>query len=163
METKSLVPTFGRRILPSLVSLRDDMDRLFNQWLAAADMEPLHLFDGKPESFMPRIDVTESKEGLEVTAELPGVEEKDIEIELGRKTLVLRGQKNVEKEETGEGFHRQERRFGSFYRQIALPWEVDVTKTSAAATFAKGVLHVKVPRPESAEPATRKIAIAGQS
>jgi HSP20 family protein len=158
METKALVPTLGRRMFSPLLSLREEMDKLFNDWLAAADFEPSRL-EGNGDLFIPRMDIAEREQALEVTAELPGVERGDVEIELTKTALIVKGHKNVETEEKKEGYMRRERRFGSFYREIPLPWEVDVTKTAADATFANGVLTVKVPKPKEASKATRKIAI----
>lgn len=154
METRALMPTLGRK----MANLREEMDRLFNNWLASADLEPLHLFDGG-EDFLPRIDASEGEMALDVTVELPGVEQADIEIELTKTALILRGQKKVETEEKGEGYLRKERRFGSFYREVPLPWDVDVATTAAEATFANGVLKVKVPKPEGAKEPSRKVAI----
>ena len=160
METRALMPTLGRRMFAPLNNLREEMDRLFNNWLAAADFEPLHLLEGG-ESFLPRIDASEKAEALEVTVELPGVDQADVEVELTKTALILRGQKKVEMEEKAEGYLRKERRFGTFYREIPLPWEVDVATTAPDATFANGVLKVKVPKPADAMPATRKVAING--
>jgi len=155
METRALMPTLGRRMLRPLASLHEEMDKLFNNWLAAADFEPFDALDG----FMPRIDTTEGEKALEVTAELPGVEQADVEIELTKTALLIKGQKKLELEEKGENYVRKERRYGAFFREVPLPWEVDVAKTSAEATFANGVLKVKVPRPEAVRHATRKVAI----
>jgi HSP20 family protein len=157
MEPKALMTPVGRRMLAPLANLRDEMDRLFNHWLASADFEPVHLLGG--EGFLPRIDATEGEKELEVTVELPGVQDADIEIELTRTALLLRGQKKVETEEKAEGYLRKERRFGSFYREIPLPWEVDVATSAPDATFANGVLTVKVPKPKGAKKASRKVAI----
>ena len=159
METRTLVPTLGRRMLAPLANLRGEMDKLFNDWLAAADFEPLRVFEGYGEGFLPRIDVCEREKMLEVAVELPGVEPKDIEIELTKHTLILKGQKKVELEEKEEGYFRRERRYGAFLRELALPWEVDPAKVTAEATFTNGVLMVKVPKPKEILQATRKIAI----
>jgi HSP20 family protein len=159
METRTLVPTLGRRMLAPLANLREEMDKLFNDWLAAADFEPLRVFEGYGEGFLPRLDVVEREKALEIVVELPGVEQKDIEIELTKNTLILKGQKKVELEEKEEGYFRRERRYGTFMREIALPWEVDPAKVSAEATFVNGVLTVKVPKPKEVLQATRKVAI----
>jgi HSP20 family protein len=139
-----------------LVGLRDEMDRLFDDWFGRSMP---HLAWGDGERFMPRVDVVEREDGLEVKAELPGVAEPDVEVELTRDSLILRGQKKEESEESGEGYMRSERRFGSFLREIALPWEVDLAKTNVEAKFANGVLHVKVPKPDGVPETSRKVAI----
>jgi HSP20 family protein len=159
METRTLVPTLGRRgFMAPFVNLRHEMDKLFNDWLAAADLEPLRLFEGET-AFLPRIDATEKEKTFELHVELPGVEKKDIEIELTKATLILRGEKKFMEEKKEEGYFRQERRFGAFYREIALPWEVDVTLTKVEAKFANGVLEVVVPKPKAVLQATKKVAI----
>jgi HSP20 family protein len=152
------MPNVGRRMFAPLSNLREEMDRLFNNWLAAADLEPMHLFEGG-DGFQPRIDAVESEKALEVTAELPGIDQGDVEIELTKSSLILKGQKKVETEVEREGYYRKERRFGAFFRELPLPWEVDVAKTSAEATFTNGVLKVMVPKPKGMMQATRKVAI----
>jgi HSP20 family protein len=159
METRALMPALGRRMFTPLANLREEMDRLFNDWLASSDLEPLRLFEGRGDGFLPRVDVAEREKTLEVTVELPGVEQPDVEIELTKTSLILRGQKKVETEVKEEGYFRHERRYGAFYREIPLPWEIDVAKTNAEATFARGVLKVQVPKPKEVQQGTRKIAI----
>jgi len=159
METRTLMPTLGRRMLAPLANLRDEMDKLFNDWLAAADLEPTRVFEGFGEVFLPRVDVAERDKALEVTVELPGVEQKDIEIELTKHSLILKGQKRFFEEKKEEGYFRRERRYGAFLREIALPWEVDVAKVAVEATFVNGVLLVKVPKPKEMLAATRKVTI----
>ena len=139
-----------------LVGLRDEMDRLFDDWFGRSMP---HLVWGDGDRFMPRVDVVEREDGLEVKAELPGVAEPDVEVELTRGSLILRGQKKEESEESGEGYMRSERRFGSFLREIPLPWEVDLAKTNVEAKFANGVLNVRVPKPDGTPEASRKVAI----
>lgn len=158
METNTRISEAAPRSLTPFASLREDMDRLFHNWLAAADLEPLRVW-GNNGSFLPRIDVTEGEKELVVTAELPGVDAADVEVELARQALVLRGERKVETEETKHGYLRRERRFGSFYREIPLPWEVDPNTTAAKVTFTKGVLEITVPRPTEIASATRKLEI----
>jgi len=159
METRAMLPVFGRRgLFAPLANLREEMDRLFNDWLK--DFEPMRALEGEY-GYMPYLDVRETEAALEVVAELPGVEEKEVTIELTKEALILSGEKKFEKEEKEEkeGFLRRERRFGAFYRSIPLPWEVDVAKAKVVASFVNGVLTVKVPKPTEVLKATRKIAI----
>ncbi len=159
METKALIPTFGRRgLLAPLANLREEMDKLFNDWLKDFDFEPLRMFEGEA-TFMPRLDIREYEKELEVVVELPGLEKKDVHVELAKDALILSGEKKLEKEEKGEGYLRHERRFGTFNRVIKLPWEVEVGKVAVVASFVNGVLTIKVPKPTEAVKATRKIAI----
>jgi HSP20 family protein len=141
------------------VNLRHEMDKLFNDWLAAADFEPLRIFEGDT-PFLPRVDATEKEKTFELHVELPGVEKKDIEIELTKNTLILRGEKKLVEEKKDEGYFRQERRYGAFYREIALPWEVDVAHTTVEAKFMNGVLEIVIPKPKAVLQATKKVAIA---
>ncbi|MBU0479800.1 MAG: Hsp20/alpha crystallin family protein [Proteobacteria bacterium] len=90
--------------------------------------------------FAPRLDITETDKTLEVKAELPGLERKDVDITLDNDFLVIKGEKKHEEEEKGRHFHRVERHFGSFQRSVRLPVEVDTKKVKA--TFKDGVLTV---------------------
>jgi len=92
-----------------------------------------------------------------VTAELPGLDEKDIEISISGDALILRGEKRQEEEEKGEDYYRMERRYGSFQRVIPLPCEVQVDK--AEASYRKGVLTVELPKTPEAQSARKIIPI----
>ena len=112
------------------------------------------------EGFTPRIDVTESDGELTVCAELPGVEEKDLEVTLNGNQLTIRGEKKREHEEKDEKrgvYHRVERSYGSFQRTMTLPYDVDPSKVSAE--FKSGVLKVKLPKPEEAQKQSKRIDI----
>ncbi len=95
--------------------------------------------------FSPSLDVKETPQGLELTAELPGLEEKDIELSLEGDTLSLRGEKRSEKTSEEHGMHLQERSFGRFQRSLRLPFAPEPGQVTAH--FDKGVLHVTLPRP----------------
>lgn len=101
----------------------------------------------------PRLDVTESEGNIEVKAELPGLERKDIDISLERDLLVIKGEKKHEKEESEKHFYRKERRYGSFYRALRLPAEVESEKIDA--TYKDGVLKITLPKTEESK---KKIA-----
>ena len=156
MEKTSAMTKPGNGMRLPLAGLRHEMDRLFDDWFGGGFLP--HVW-GDGDHFLPRVDVAEREDGLEVKAELPGVAEPDVEVELTRGSLILRGEKKEESEESGEGYVRSERRFGSFLREIALPWDIDVAKTNVEAKFANGVLRVKVPKPDGAPEASRKVAI----
>jgi HSP20 family protein len=160
METKALIPSFGRRgLFAPLANLREEMDKLFNEWVHGVE-EPLRLFEGEEGvAYLPRVNVVEREKFLEVTAELPGIEPKEVELELTKGALLIKGEKKLEKEEKGEGYMRRERRFGAFHREVLLPWEVDVPKVAVEAVFKNGILTVKVPKPAGVMAVTRKIAI----
>jgi HSP20 family protein len=131
-------------MLAPFANLREEMDRLFNDWLKG--FEPFHPLEGEA-AFVPRLDVRETPEALEIVAELPGVEQKDLQIELTKDALILYGEKKTMEEEKAEGYLRNERRYGMFTRVIPLPWEVEVAKAKVVATFLNGVLTIKVPKP----------------
>lgn len=105
----------------------------------------------------PRIDVSETDQAFEVLAELPGMEEKDVELLLQDHVLTIRGEKKFEKEEKRKNYHMIERQYGSFQRSFELPDIVDETKI--AAKFDKGVLCVTLPKSAKAKESSRKIAI----
>jgi HSP20 family protein len=106
--------------------------------------------------FTPAFDVSETEDTLMVKAELPGMEEKDIDISLSDGILTIKGEKKQEKESDGGHYHRVERRYGAFSRTMRLPTEVDTEKVNA--TYKDGVLSVTMPKTEKAKP--RKIEIA---
>jgi HSP20 family protein len=162
MSLKSLMP-FARAAAPSLTrsdfdpfaSMRRDMDRMFDEMLKG--------FGGKvPAEYAvtaPRMDVKETEAGIEITAELPGVDEKDVEVELSDDILTIRGEKRFEKEEGDKekGYHVMERSYGSFARSVQLPYGAEGDKVTA--DFSKGVLKIVVPRPAEVEAKTKKIQI----
>jgi HSP20 family protein len=103
--------------------------------------------------------VKETDAEYQVTAELPGLDEKDVKVELHGATLVLEGEKKEEHEEKKSGYVWSERRYGSFRRDIPLPEEVDREKIKAA--FKKGVLTVTLPKTPAARKTRRKIDVKG--
>lgn len=167
MSLKSLMP-FARANTPSrtgyemdpFTAMRRDMDRLFDDmWKGFGNgggSLPAVFGNG---SAVPRIDVKETTAGLEVSAELPGVDEKDIEVQLQDDVLTIRGEKKIEKEEGDKekGYHVMERSYGSFARSVALPFEADSDKVSA--DFSKGVLKIVIPRPAEVAAKTKKIEV----
>ena len=108
----------------------------------------------------PDIDVAESDNGIEITAEVPGVDEKDIDVTVRQDMLTIRGEKKAEKEEKRKDYHLVERRYGSFQRSIPLPTGTDPDKVTAR--FEKGVLHITVPKPTEARSGARRISISSK-
>jgi len=105
----------------------------------------------------PNVDVSESDDTIEVSAELPGVDEKDIEVTLAEGLLTIKGEKSADSEEKNKDFHLIERSYGSFQRSIRLPFDAD--PESVEARFDKGVLKVTLPKPPEVEPKTQKISV----
>jgi HSP20 family protein len=101
---------------------------------------------------MPAIDVTETGNEIQITAELPGLERKDVDILLEDDILTIRGEKKVEskEEDKSKNYHVSERSYGAFYRVIQLPPGVDPGKIQA--TMSKGVLKVTIPKPAGVQP-----------
>jgi HSP20 family protein len=108
--------------------------------------------------FNPRLNVVETEKEIEVTAELPGIAEEDVEISISQDILTIKGEKKQELEETEDSLYRMERRYGSFCRSIELPSGV-VDADEAQASYKNGVLTVSLPKREEAQETTKHIAI----
>ena len=138
--------------LRELSSLQNEMNRLFNT-----------VFDGPTPSgatmrrWMPAMDLVESGEEFVLRADLPGMGEDDVNIELEDSTLTISGERKAEHEAKGEGFYRVERATGAFSRSLTLPKGVD--PESVTARFDRGVLEVRIPKPAERKP--RRISIGG--
>jgi len=130
--------------LPSIFRVNPDhsIERLFDDMWRGVATQPAA-------AFAPRLDVVERESELLVNAELPGLEEKDFSLEVHGNVLTLRGEKRSEHEERKQGWHWNERSYGSFRRVVELPVEVDADK--ASASFKNGVLTVTLPKAESAK------------
>jgi HSP20 family protein len=105
----------------------------------------------------PAINVAETKDAFEVTAELPGVDEKDIKVSLDDNQLVISGEKKAESKKEEKDWHVEERSYGSFYRSISLPFEPE--DGAVDAHFDKGVLHLTIKKPAKAVKTTKTIDI----
>ncbi|HWW46953.1 MAG TPA: Hsp20/alpha crystallin family protein [Xanthobacteraceae bacterium] len=147
-------------------SLRHEIDRLFEDFnrdfLGAPFRRPM--FEMEPfwqrqlaVTALPAADITENDKAYEITAELPGMDEKDIEVKLVDGGLTIKGEKQEEKEEKKKDYYLHERRFGTFERSFRLPEGIDPEKIEA--TFKKGVLTVTLPKSPEAQKAAKKIAV----
>ena len=105
----------------------------------------------------PAMDVAEKDKEYEITAELPGMDEKNVEIKLSNRTLTIKGEKKDEKEEREKDYYLSERRYGSFQRSFQVPDGVDAEKIEA--NFAKGVLTVRLPKTAEAQKSEKTIAV----
>ena len=108
-----------------------------------------------PTTLAPRIEVTESDKEIEISAELPGLERKDVDISLDRNLLTIRAEKKVETEQKDKNVHMTERSYGVFYRALELPMAVD--PSTVQATMSNGVLKIAIPKPAPTE--TKKIEV----
>ena len=148
-------------------SLRREVDRLFEDFT----MNPFRLpfrrpaFDIEPfwqaESWIaaPTVDLVEHDKAFELTAELPGLDEKKVGVKVTNGVLTIKGEKHEDKEEKNKDFHMRERRFGSFERALRIPESVDTDKIEAS--FKKGVLTVTLPKTAEAQKPVKKIEVKG--
>jgi HSP20 family protein len=125
---------------------------LFDRFFEGFDLPDL--LAGERE-WAPSFDVSETEDRIIVRAELPGMDAKDIDIGLTDGVLTVKGEKKREKEDTGENYHRIERRYGSFCRSISLP--VGIKADAIDATYKDGLLTVTLPKAEESKP--RKIEV----
>jgi len=147
-----------RRELDPFAQFRHDVDQMFNGMLGDWT-GPMNLLERRLGSWMPQIDVRETAKEIRITAELPGMEEKDLEVSFLDGALTIKGEKNEEHEEDKGEVHRSERQYGMFGRTIPLPAEVDPDKVKAA--FKKGVLKIILPKTKEAQANRRLIQIEG--
>lgn len=134
-----------------------DMNNLVDRFFRGFDIEPFDSGGSLSGEFMPRVDVSENDKEIKVTAELPGMDEKDIDVALSHDSLTIRGEKQEETEEEGKDYYRSERRYGSFHRVVPLSAEVDEGK--AEANFRKGVLKIRLPKTVESRSSRKKIEI----
>jgi HSP20 family protein len=134
-------------------NLQREIDRLFEDFAPGLGAGRT-LVDVKT-----RMDLAETKDGLELTVELPGLEEKDIDVSVSDGLLTVSGEKKVESERKEQNYHFVERSYGSFSRSIALPEGVKADQIKA--TMSKGVLTVMVPTPVKPEPKKIEVQAAG--
>jgi len=165
MRISDLVPWRGSRAPArreeengeSLYDVRREMNRLFDDFFRSTDLRAPF---AQERSFTPSINVTESDESIEVTVELPGIGEDDIDLTLSRQGLTIRGEKREEKEDEGKNYYTRERSYGYFRRSI--PISVDaIDQDKVEATFDKGILTVTLPKHEKAQSVTKRIEVKG--
>ena len=148
MNLKSLIPVGRDRGIAApanpFMSLQHEIDRLFDDFTRG-----FPTFGNGKADLLPSMDVTETDKQIEITAELPGLEEKDVQINVADNLLTIRGEKNAEKEEKDKNYRLVERSYGSFERTLQLPEGVNTD--AIQASIAKGVLKVTVPKPAPAQ------------
>ncbi len=172
-ESKTEAPPPAMQMWRPFESLRREVDRLFDDFnMNPFRMSPFRLpfrrpaFDiepfWSPESWVavPAVDLVERENAFELHVDLPGLEEKNIEVKVANGVLTIKGEKEESKEEKKEDFHMRERRFGSFERALRIPDGVDSDKIEAA--FKKGVLTVTLPKTAEAQKPVKKIEVKGE-
>jgi len=177
MQVKDLIPWARGGKAPEskehgsnpIAQLQEEMNRVFeNFWsrfgrdtsTVGSTPYPMTGFGGiafPGNGTTPRADVVETDGGIEVTVELPGLEQKDVEVTLTDDYLTIKGEKKVEHEESRKGYYLSERAYGAFHRTIPLPPGVDSDK--AEAVFRNGVLTVKLPQSAEAQAKARRIDV----
>jgi len=111
-------------------------------------------------NFAPPVDVYEDEQGVTLKIEVPGIDEKDIDVSIASNTLTVRGERTLEKEEKEENFQRVERQYGSFTRSFTLPNSVDLEQVSAH--YNKGVLKIRVAKKAESKPKQIKLNVDGE-
>lgn len=155
----------GDRDRHPLSTLRHEIDRLFDSFpLGMWRRPPVGLFDLEPFGRgelafgkSPAVDVAEKENAYEITAELPGMEERNVDVNLANGVLTIKGEKQEEKEEREKDYHLSERRFGSFQRAFTVPDDVDADKIEAS--FKNDVLTVILPKAAEAQRKAKRIDI----
>lgn len=154
---RSLIPfswatdLFGRDERDPFAAMQREINRVFDDF-GRGSLTRWH--DG---DVSPRIDVAETDSTIEVTAELPGLDEKDVDVVLRDDILTIKGEKRSEREEKKKDYHLVERSFGSFARSIRLPFEAD--SEAVKANFTKGVLKIAINKPAQVKEKTVKIPV----
>ena len=139
-------------------SFQREMNKLFDDFFGGFDLSPWAPLERRlATAFTPHVDVSETDKEIKVSVELPGMDEKDIDVSLTRDTLTIKGEKKEEKEEQGKDYYRMERSYGSFTRSVPLPVEVDTDKVQA--TFNKGVLDITLPKTARAIQEMKKVPV----
>jgi len=154
MNLTSLIPVGRERgtVSQPFLSLQREIDRLFDDFTRGFPTLSMMPPGGM---LMPVTDVTETDKEIEISAELPGLEDKDVQINLSDNVLTIKGEKKAEKERKEIDFRMVERSYGAFERTIELP--EGVNPDSIKATIAKGVLTVTVPKPAPAQAKTIEV------
>ena len=164
VEVKKTTPPAQTNVPDIWQSFRSEMDRLLDRFGGGFGFPSLRrMFDIEPawrSSFTfstPAIDMSEDEKAYKISAELPGIDAKDIDVSVSGDMLVLKGEKRQEKEEKDKNYHFSERSYGSFQRAFELPESVDRNKV--AADFSKGVLTVTLPKTAEAQRPAKKIEV----
>src|SRR6266481_3823944 len=149
--------TFVTRFDPfrEFVTLQDRMNRLFRETQPEGREEAL-----TTSTFAPPVDVYEDEHNITLKIEVPGIEEKDIDVRIENNTLTVHGERKFEKEEKEENYRRVERQYGSFTRSFTLPNTIDADKVQA--TYDKGILKVQLAKKAEAKPKQIKVSVGSE-
>ena len=164
MNLKSLIPwkredqPLARRSEDTdpFLQVQRRMNGLFDEFFGRS---PSDMWNGMNGAFAPQIELSETGKEVRVAAELPGLDEKDVEVTLSGDLLTIKGEKKHEQEEEKGDYYHSERTYGYFQRSVQLPQGIDAEK--AKAKFKKGVLKVSIPKKPDAQSNRRKIQLDG--
>lgn len=148
----SQMPATRADSLDPFVTFRREMDRMFEDFLGGGLLRTI----GR-QGITPAVDIDETENEVVVTAELPGVSDKDVEVSLVGDMLTIKGEKKTKTEQSDANVYYMERRFGSFSRSVRLPFEVRDEEVDAK--FKDGVLTIRLPKPAEWRRAARKIEV----
>jgi HSP20 family protein len=152
---KSNVPMSREEATDPFVSLRRDVDRIFEEAFNGFG-RGLSAWSGAS-AVTPTLDIADTDTEVVVTAELPGLDEKDFEVTLAGDILTIKGEKKAEAERRNGDAYYVERRFGQFSRSVRLPFEAE--DESIEAKYDKGVLTIRIPKPADAQRSVRRIEV----
>lgn len=159
-EAKSATPAPATAAWHPFEDLRREVDRLFEDFGRGSWFRPLRSIEPMFQREVwttPAVDMVEKDGAFELAAELPGMEAKDVEVTLRNGNVVLRGEKQQQKEETSQDYYLKERQYGSFERSFALPDGIDAGKITAE--FKNGVLKVTMPKTAEAQKPAQKVEV----
>jgi len=134
-----------------LITMREIMNSLFEEAFTSRGEEK----DLNAGTWTPSVDIYETENDIVLTSEVPGIDEKDIEIKIENNTLTLKGERKFEKEAKEENYHRIERSYGSFYRSFTLPYYINQDKINAE--YENGALKITMPKKTELKPKKVKI------
>ncbi len=161
MKIRNLLPAVRsgkeQEIDHPFYSLQRDMNSLFDNFFRGFDISPRGFYESDLGGFSPSIDVKENEKEFIIKAEIPGVEEKDVEVTVSNDSVTIRGEKKEEKEDKDKNYYYMERSYGSFHRIIPLAAEVESGR--AQARFKNGVIDIKIPKSQNAQSRGVKIPI----
>tara|TARA_R110000751_G_scaffold234229_9_gene335768 strand:+ start:58008 stop:58502 length:495 start_codon:yes stop_codon:yes gene_type:complete len=158
--TRSFLPSLfasDKSVTSSFQSLQKEIDRVFDEFKKMAPRFDTENFPGINGQITPKLDMSETDDTVEITAELPGVKEDDVDLSVSSNYLTLKGEKSASKEEKKKDYHLVERSYGSFSRVVPLSFEInpDDVKTD----FSNGLLKITIKKPAEIIAKTQKIKI----
>lgn len=157
-EGENKLPGSGLFGEHTVLDLPRDLNRLFGNFFSGFSLMPVTRWSEG--TFLPKVNVTEDAKEVKVSAELPGLDEKDVEVSIAHGLLTIKGEKKTEKEDEGKDYYYLERSSGTFRRDIALSEGIDLDK--AEALFKKGVLTVTLPKRPEAQETSKKIPVKNE-